>query len=170
MSFPCPWTSIKIKGVKIKVKNKTMIIQKYSENSRKDNNIPNLLTTVLFIIYLVALFWILLFKLGVHFSNMGKINSINLIPFSKPSMSNGRTDFSEMILNVMIFVPIGLYVGILFKKWNFVKKLFVFFFGKSEYILRFFPFVCGVASICLFYGIAKNYLSQTELNYLNRIV
>ncbi|MDQ2720063.1 MAG: VanZ family protein [Bacteroidota bacterium] len=104
-----------------------MNTQKHSGNNRQDNNIPNLLTTVLFIIYLIALFWILLFKLGVHFSNMGKMRSINLIPFSQPSILNGKTDFSEMILNVVIFVPLGLYAGILFKRWFFFKILFLFF-------------------------------------------
>ena len=102
-------------------------MQKFTGDNEKDNKTPNILTTVLFIIYLIALFWILLFKLGVHFSNMGKMSSINLIPFSKPSMSNGKIDFSEMILNVMIFVPLGLYAGMLFKRWFIVKKLLLIF-------------------------------------------
>ena len=88
-------------------------------NNMKENNKTNKLTNVLFIIYLIALFWILLFKLGVRFSYMEKRN-VNLIPFSK-------IDVSEIILNVVIFVPLGIYAGVLFKRWVFVKKL-VFFF------------------------------------------
>ncbi len=42
----------------------------------------NKLTNVLFIVYLVALWWILLMKLGVRFSYMGD-RRINLIPISE---------------------------------------------------------------------------------------
>ncbi|GAC1704483.1 MAG: hypothetical protein NVS9B7_05300 [Flavisolibacter sp.] len=116
-------------------------------NDRKDDSAPKQLTTILLVIYLVVLFWILLFKLGVHFSNMGKPSSINLIPFRRPPITNGKVDFSERILNVMIFVPLGLYAGILFIKWVFVKKFFLFVFVSLiiealQFILR-----LGVADI-----------------------
>jgi glycopeptide antibiotics resistance protein len=89
-------------------------------------NVTNRLTTVLFIIYLIVLSWILLFKLGVRFSYMGN-RSVNLIPFSEPLILNGKIDVGEIILNVVIFVPLGIYAGILFEKWIFGKKLFFFF-------------------------------------------
>ena len=116
-------------------------------DNRKDINAQNKLTTILFIIYLIVLFWILLFKLGVHFSNMGKDSSINLIPFRRPPVRDGKVDFSERILNVMIFVPLGLYAEILFRKWIFVKKFFLFvlislIIEALQFILR-----LGVADI-----------------------
>ena len=73
-----------------------MNLQKNGRNNRKDNNIINKVTTVLFIIYLIALFWILLFKLGVRFSYMEN-RSVNLIPFSEPLISNGKIDVGEII-------------------------------------------------------------------------
>jgi glycopeptide antibiotics resistance protein len=96
------------------------------EEQSKVNNVTNRLTTVLFIIYLVALYWILLFKLGVRFSYMGN-RRVNLIPFSEPLILNGKIDVGEIILNVVIFVPLGIYAGILFERWIFGKKLFFFF-------------------------------------------
>jgi len=36
-------------------------------------------------------------------------------------------DFGEIILNVMIFVPFGIYAEILFKRWTIGKKLFLIF-------------------------------------------
>ena len=87
----------------------------------------NKLTYVLFTIYLIALSWILLFKLGVHFSNMGNSRSINLIPFREFLILNGKIDFAEMIMNVVIFVPLGIYAGIVFKRWLTGKQLFLFF-------------------------------------------
>jgi glycopeptide antibiotics resistance protein len=105
---------------------KSMNLQKTLRNNLKDKNETNRLTTVLFIIYLIALCWILLFKLGVRFSYMEN-RRVNLIPFSELLISNGKIDISEIISNVVIFVPLGIYGGILFEKWIFGKKLFFFF-------------------------------------------
>jgi glycopeptide antibiotics resistance protein len=88
----------------------------------KVNNVTNRLTTVLFTIYLIAICWILLFKLGVRFSYMEK-RSVNLIPFSEPIILSG-----ENILNVIIFVPLGLYAGVLFERMTFGKNFLFFFF------------------------------------------
>ena len=101
----------------------------------KVNNRMNSLTVVLFTIYLIVLYWILLFKLGISSSYMDK-RSVNLIPFNDPSIFNG-----ENILNVVIFVPLGVYAGILFKRWTFGKKFFFFFLlslivEALQYILR----------------------------------
>jgi glycopeptide antibiotics resistance protein len=52
---------------------------------------------------------------------------VNLIPFSEPFL-NGKIDVGEIILNVVIFVPLGIYAGVLFKRWTFRNKLFFFFF------------------------------------------
>ena len=114
-----------------------MKMQKNWKSDRKDTGITNRLTNALFIIYLIVLFWILLFKLGVRFSYMENRN-VNLIPFNEP---NGKIDFVEIILNVLIFVPLGIYAGVLFKRWAFVNKLFFFFlisfmFEALQFILR----------------------------------
>ena len=92
----------------------------------KDNSKINTLTAALFIIYLIALFWIIVLKLNVHFSYMGNMRRINLIPFSESLILNGKPDFGEIILNVLIFIPTGIYAGVLFKRWVIWKKLFLF--------------------------------------------
>lgn len=86
----------------------------------------NKLTNALFLIYLMVIFWILVFKLGVRFSYMGN-RSVNLIPFSEFFASNGKIDFVEIILNVIIFLPLGIYAGVLFERWTFRKKIIFFF-------------------------------------------
>ena len=116
-----------------------MKLQKYWRSNRKDNYITNKLTNALFIIYLLVLFWILLLKFGVRFSYMGN-RSVNLIPFGE-LISNGKTDVGEIILNVVIFVPLGIYAGVLFKRWTLGYKLFFFFlislmFEGLQFILR----------------------------------
>lgn len=96
------------------------------DNTRHYKNNQDKFTYVLFIIYLISLFWILLLKLGVRFSNGGN-RSVNLIPFSEPLILNGRIDFGEMILNVVVFIPLGIYAGVLYGSWTFGKKLLLFF-------------------------------------------
>lgn len=81
---------------------------------------------VLFAIYLFVLFWILELKLGVHFSYMEN-RVVNLVPFREPLSNMGRVDFSEIILNVLIFVPLGIYTEALFQRWTFWRKLLCFF-------------------------------------------
>ena len=103
-----------------------MNLQKNWGNNGKDNNGTNELTIVLFVIYLIALCWILLFKLGVRFSYMEN-REVNLIPFREPLILNGKIDFGEIIMNVIIFVPLGIYAGILFIRWIFGKHIFFFF-------------------------------------------
>lgn len=99
------------------------------------------LTKILFIIYMIALFWIIVFKFNIHLPSLRNMRSINLIPFSEPLILNGRLAFGEMIMNVVIFIPLGVYAGILFKRWSIWKRIILFFLISlvcevSQYILN----------------------------------
>ena len=52
------------------------------------------LTKVLLMVYLLALTWIILFKLQMDFSNLRDMNyrSVNLIPFAGSGIVNDRVD------------------------------------------------------------------------------
>ena len=80
------------------------------------------LTATLFSIYLLTLLWILLLKLGVHFSYM-EHREVNLIPFRELLTSLGKLDLPETILNILIFVPLGIYAGVLFQTWTWQNKI-----------------------------------------------
>jgi hypothetical protein len=41
-------------------------------------------------------------------------------------MSNGKIDVSEIILNIDIFVPLGIYAGILNRRQTFARRIFCF--------------------------------------------
>jgi glycopeptide antibiotics resistance protein len=69
---------------------------------------------------------------------------VNIIPFSEPSILNGKTDPGEMILNVVIFVPLGIYAGMLFEKWTFGKKLL--FFSFISFIVEGLQFILAVGA------------------------
>ena len=129
----------------------------------------NRLTTVLFIIYLIALYWILLFKLGVQFSYMGERRT-NLVPFSGPILT------SENILNIVIFIPLGVYAGSLFEKWLLGKKLFFVFLLSLlveglQYILRVGAFditdivtntLGGIIGLVIFKGLEKAFSNHVK--------
>ena len=144
---------------------------KYSKSDRNGNNMRNKLTNVLLIIYLIALFWILLFKLGVRFTYMAD-RKVNLIPFGQ-WFSNGKIDVVEIILNVVIFVPLGIYAGILFKRWTAGGKLFFFLltslvFEALQFILR-----VGAFDVTCWFGIfwMKIFISgKLNLNALDAMV
>lgn len=118
--------------------------EKKWRNQMLENNTANKLTHSLLVIYIVVLFWILLFKLGVHFSYMGNERSINLVPFGESSILNGKIDFSEIVLNVLIFIPLGVYAGVLFKRWIIGKKLFLFFL--ISLLIEGFQFILAVGA------------------------
>lgn len=110
----------------------------------KDNKKTNKLTNALFIIYLIALFWIIVFKFNIQLPPLRNMRSINLIPFSEPLLLNGKIAFGEIIMNVVIFVPLGIYAEILFKRWITPKKLFLFFL--ISLICEVFQFIINIGA------------------------
>jgi glycopeptide antibiotics resistance protein len=142
------------------------------------SNIASRLTTVLFIIYLVVICWILLFKLGVRFSYMAE-RSVNLTPFKQSSILTG-----ENILNVIIFVPLGIYAGILFEAWRFIKKLLFFFLVSLiveglQYLMRIGAFdvtdlitntVGGVIGLIMFTGFESAFRNRFKAQKIINII
>lgn len=110
----------------------------------KDNSKTNQLTKALFAIYLIAVFWIIVFKFNLPFSKLGYMRSINLIPFNESVIINSKLDFREIIMNIAIFIPLGMYSYILFEKWNIGKTIFFFFF--ISLVCEIFQFILGVGA------------------------
>ena len=76
------------------------------------------LTEVLFIIYLLVLIWIIVFKMEFAVADINRIQNLNLNPYSAPARINGEIVYEEILFNILAFLPFGMYLGILFKKWN----------------------------------------------------
>lgn len=96
------------------------------------------LTKVLFLIYLLVITWIIVFKM--HFGIFEGTRSVNLIPFGGSLVINGRVDISEIIMNIVIFIPFGLYLSMLRENWGFIKKVVPIFvtsllFEIVQYVL-----------------------------------
>jgi len=100
----------------------------------KENRQRNL-TRGLLLIYLLVLTWIILFKMQINLSYIGRMQyrNVNLIPFQGSAVVNGRIELSEIILNVIVFVPFGVYISMLKENWNILKKTAPFFLTSLAY-------------------------------------
>lgn len=88
-----------------------------------DKNNKSKLTLGLFVIYLMVLTWIILFKMQFSFSTLPRFRGVNLIPFAGSVIVNNQVDFNEILLNVIIFIPFGLYLSMIRTNWSFMKRV-----------------------------------------------
>ena len=79
----------------------------------------HVLLVVLFVVYLVLLMWIVLWKLAVPWVGEAALlpRPIKLVPFL-PSTEAGVSAPIEVVANILLFVPFGLYLGLLAPSWQ----------------------------------------------------
>lgn len=89
--------------------------------SEKQRNLSSIVVGV----YLFLLTWLVLFKFSVSIEEISQFSmrNINLIPLKESVIVNGKLLLSEIIYNVLVFVPLGVYVQIFKPDWAFYKKL-----------------------------------------------
>lgn len=78
-------------------------------NEKKSNR----LIPLLFVVYLVILVWIILFKLQLSVGKLDYNRSINLIPFYYSNSVGTQFHLKEVLENVFIFAPYGIYLCML---------------------------------------------------------
>jgi glycopeptide antibiotics resistance protein len=105
------------------------------------------LRRVPFVIYLSALTWMILFKLQFSIPRMTEGRIINLVPFAGSFDSNGVIQFSEIRLNVLAFIPLGIYICMLQTQWPFVRKLLAIMGLALAFEITQFIFAIGRADI-----------------------
>ena len=88
---------------------------------RKSNHF----TQLLFFVYLLLLIWIILFKLQFSMEALDRGRALNLIPFHYGKGIGGAYHFKEMLDNVLIFMPMGIYLQMLLPKSKFYTKVLV---------------------------------------------
>jgi glycopeptide antibiotics resistance protein len=74
----------------------------------------------LFAVYLVLLVWVVLWKLELPWVGDATERIVKLVPFV-PSGGAGASTPSEVVVNVALFVPLGLYLGLLVPSWPWWK-------------------------------------------------
>ena len=145
------------------------------ENKKQRN-----LTMMLFIIYFCILIWIILFKMSFSFDELYGSRSINIIPFLGSIIVNGKLYINEIINNILVFVPVGIYTCMLKEEWPIYKKVSVaFFISLAVEVLQFIlaigatdvtdligNTIGGVIGIGIFYLFTK-ILKNKAINILN---
>jgi glycopeptide antibiotics resistance protein len=83
--------------------------------------------TVLFVVYLLLLAWAILWKFEIPYVGRaaGLAHPIKLIPFL-PSGNDGPSNPFEVLANILLFVPFGLYLGSLAPRWRWWMLTAVF--------------------------------------------
>lgn len=112
---------------------------------KNNSSIRKNITNLLFIIYIILLVAIVIFKFPFRFGSDG-IRLISLIPFQGSFDKNGDLLILEILYNVCIFIPLGIYFSLLKPQWSFMKKVsiiilisiifevmqFIFAIGRSD--------------------------------------
>ena len=138
------------------------------------------LTWILFAVYFIILVWILLFKMSFSIDELYKNRSINIIPFMGSVIVIGRIYISEIINNIVVFIPVGIYVCMLKKDWPILKKISVgFFISLGIEVLQFVLSIGatditdlignsfgGIVGILVFYLFSKVFKNKTN-NIIN---
>lgn len=89
------------------------------EVSKKQKN----MAFIVFGIYFFLLVWLILFKFEIHISKLDTIRSINFIPFHYADEIGMHFHLKEVIYNVLVFVPLGVYIQFLKPQWSFLVKM-----------------------------------------------
>lgn len=102
----------------------------------KQNTKSKKMTMGLLLVYLIVLTWIIVFKMEFDISLLQCTNfrNINLIPFGASLVVNGHIDASEILLNVIAFIPFGIYLSIVKNEWNFFQKVLPIFLVSLSYV------------------------------------
>lgn len=77
--------------------------------------------------YLVLLIWIVLFKMAMRVEQLPDLRGVNVIPFAQSAIANGQIDLDEILGNVIIFIPLGVYFSLLRPRSTWIKRGFMVF-------------------------------------------
>lgn len=104
-------------------------------------------TYIIFGFYFLALAWIILLKGQLSLAGFGTYRNINLIPFQGSVIVNGKIDFDEIIGNVFVFIPFGVFMGTLFPEKPFYLKILPAFFASLAFEILQYLFAIGATDI-----------------------
>lgn len=105
------------------------------------------ITLALMLFYLLALIWVIIFKMEFSIKDFPQIRNINLIPFSQPAIVNGKADISEIILNILAFIPYGLFLHTLMDKKSILRNILIIFATSFIFELIQYIFAIGASDI-----------------------
>ena len=100
---------------------------------------------IVFGVYLILLTWLVLFKFATNPSELPSIRGINLIPFYYNQ--NTTAHLKEVLYNIIVFVPLGVYVQIFRENWKITTKCLIIFLTSLLFEVVQFIFAIGASDI-----------------------
>lgn len=104
-------------------------------------------TAAIFFVYLILLVWLVLFKLSFDISELSRMRSINLIPFRGSGLTQTRVGIKEVLYNVIVFVPFGVYLSMWKPEWKILKRVGSILAVSFLFEVLQFVFAIGVSDI-----------------------
>ena len=146
----------------------------------KENTKSNKLIIVAFTLYVLLLIWIIVFKFILNLSYLKYIRTIKIIHFKANGVVNGMR---ETIINVVLFIPLGMYLKYLLKDRKFLSIViisstsllfeilqYIFHIGVSDItdiIMNTIGGIIGMILMVIFLSITKkNNILNKILDYL----
>ncbi len=96
-----------------------------------------------FVVYLVLLAWIILWKLQVPYVGGGALREIKLVPYI-PADGDGGSNPLEVAVNAFLFIPFGVFMGVLARSWRWWQHLAVFV--GASIVLEVVQYVAAIGS------------------------
>ena len=101
----------------------------------------------LFLIYFVVIIWVIIFKMSFSIHELTQLRSINLIPYGDSAIVNQQVDFSEIYMNILAFVPFGIYLAMLKPNSAIVKLVAIVGFTSLSIEVIQYLFAIGASDI-----------------------
>ena len=100
---------------------------------------------MVFGIYFILLIWLVLFKFATNLSEIPRMCSINLIPFYYKQGTN--THLREVLYNIIVFIPLGVYVQIFNEDRKKTTKCLLVFLTSFLFEVIQFIFAIGASDV-----------------------
>lgn len=107
----------------------------------------NTLTKVLFGMYLIVLAWVILLKADFTLEGLQTLRKINFVPFESSTIVNNKIYMREIYLNIIIFIPFGIYLSMLKDNLCLIEKSIIIFCVSLFFEVTQYIFAIGGADI-----------------------
>ena len=106
---------------------------------------PKRVSYIVFSVYLILVIWLVLFKFATSFSEIPSMRGINLIPFYYAQEAS--VHLKEVVCNIIVFVPLGVYVQIFRENWKKATKCLVLLLTSFLFEIIQFIFAIGASDV-----------------------
>lgn len=117
-----------------------------SETRTADAQPSSAWTQLLFVVYLLVLVGVVMFKLPFYSGMSSGTRVINLVPFAGSFDHGGHLVSNDVAYNVLVFVPLGIYLSVL-TTFRLSTRLLLIFGTTLMFELGQFVFAIGVADV-----------------------